>query len=281
MRTGRSCVGGTRAAAFKLTHENDFLAAMPGPENKENQQPAACLQAPSVKPEIQAFLAAERRMASLISAMERSIAASSRSSTSGVEHARLNGGGKHAVHDAVGRHAAGWTQTRPGFPTPSPARSRCRCARPPLRKRIFDQIGHRLGHSACWPVGTRFRHRSGCPTGHPSTASACRPAAAATGPVMSNTGLVGEPRQVNRMLRLMRSRLDRRRCALLLQDRSGPACASATRHRAPDTAASRRNAPRSHRRPAHGRHQRGARRVEHAFFGGIANDLVVRGHQRD
>jgi len=30
----------------------------------------------------------------------------------------------------------------------------------------------------------------------------------------------------------------------------------------------------------HRRHQRGARRVQHAFLGGIANDLVVRGHQR-
>ncbi len=30
----------------------------------------------------------------------------------------------------------------------------------------------------------------------------------------------------------------------------------------------------------HRRHQGGARRVEHAFFGGVADDLVVRRHQR-
>ncbi len=78
---------------------------------------------------IQVLRAAERRMASLISAMERSMASSSRSSISVVgEHAGLDGRGEHAIADAVGGDAGLHRRARRAFPTRARSASRCRCA---------------------------------------------------------------------------------------------------------------------------------------------------------
>ena len=109
--------------------------------------------------------AAERRMASLISAIERSMAASSRSSTIGVEHAGLDGGGEHAVVDAVGGDAAAWTRRRRGFPTPCAITVTLSLLVAAVAQRRLDQVGHRVATPAWWPrsrtisTSVRLPHR--------------------------------------------------------------------------------------------------------------------------
>jgi hypothetical protein len=81
-------VGCTRAASFKLTHGWMAFWQNAGQWDKADEEDRKAKRKRSAegachrgKPGYQAFLAAERRMASLISAMDRSMVASSRSST--------------------------------------------------------------------------------------------------------------------------------------------------------------------------------------------------------
>jgi len=133
--------------------------------------------------------------------------------------------------------------------SPPPAVTLSLCM-PPLRKRLLHQLRGSRMHRLDASIRSRCRSRRRLPH-RPSEHSIMRsPNCKASGPARSSTGLAGDPRQVNSMLRLGSAmRID----ALALAaapGTSGRGCGPATHRCAQNRTASRRSAPSTQPRPA-------------------------------
>jgi hypothetical protein len=208
---------------------------------------------------------AERRMASLISAIERSMAASS-SRRPCHRATGLDGGGEHLVADAVGGDAARWKRIRRRLPlqrqhgdvvAASPGLCAGR-ARPVRARRRTPAAGQLL---------RRCLRRSRLPHRPSEHSRSCRPAAGAPGPAMSKwlggRAQAGEQHVAVDAVHAHHAGVAQLHVGVVA--RAGQQLAVAHQVQA------RIAAVRPVRScPAPRRHQRGARRVEHALFAGVA-----------